>query len=151
MQEILAKERFVLNSMQRMSGIATKTKKFQNLINHTDCKILDTRKTTPLNRIIEKWAVRIGGGTNHRFGLYDEIMIKDNHIDFNEDIQTTVKKTINYLKKNNLKYNIIVEVRSVDELKKILQFKEINRVIFDKFNIHQNNKSVYKIRKIIKI
>ena len=150
-REILARERFVLNSMQRMSGIATKTKKFQNLINHTDCKILDTRKTTPLNRIIEKWAVRIGGGNNHRFGLYDEIMIKDNHIDFNEDIQTTVKKTIHYLKKNNLKYNIIVEVRSVDELKKILQFKEINRVILDNFNINHTNKAVDICRNIFKI
>tara|TARA_X000000950_G_scaffold47209_1_gene54454 strand:- start:18647 stop:19486 length:840 start_codon:yes stop_codon:yes gene_type:complete len=150
-REILAKERFVLNSMQRMSGIATKTKKFQNLINHTDCKILDTRKTTPLNRIIEKWAVRIGGGTNHRFGLYDEIMIKDNHIDFNEDIQTTVKKTIQYLKKNNLIYNIIVEVRSIDELKKILQFKEINRIILDNFNIHNTNKAVDICRNIFKI
>ena len=150
-REILAKERFVLNSMQRMSGIATKTKKFQNLINHTDCKILDTRKTTPRNRIIEKWAVRIGGGTNHRFGLYDEIMIKDNHIDFNEDIQTTVKKTIQYLKKNNLYYNIIVEVRSIDELKKILQFKEINRIILDNFNIHNTNKAVDICRNIFKI
>ena len=150
-REILAKERFVLNSMQRMSGIATKTKKFQNLINHTDCKILDTRKTTPLNRIIEKWAVRIGGGANHRFGLYDEIMIKDNHIDFNEDIQTTVKKTIHYLKKNNLNYNIIVEVRSIDELKKILQFKEINRVVLDNFNIDHTNKAVDICRNIFKI
>ena len=150
-REILAKERFVLNSMQRMSGIATKTKKFQNLINHTNCKILDTRKTTPLNRIIEKWAVRIGGGTNHRFGLYDEIMIKDNHIDFNEDIQTTVKKTIHYLKKNNLDYNIIVEVRSIDELKKILQFKEINRIVLDNFNIDHTNKAVDICRNIFKI
>ena len=150
-REILAKERFVLNSMQRMSGIATKTKKFQNLINHTNCKILDTRKTTPLNRIIEKWAVRIGGGTNHRFGLYDEIMIKDNHIDFNEDIQTTVKKTIHYLKKNNLDYNIIVEVRSIDELKKILQFREINRIVLDNFNIDHTNKAVDICRNIFKI
>tara|TARA_B100000242_G_scaffold64529_1_gene39681 strand:+ start:12561 stop:13400 length:840 start_codon:yes stop_codon:yes gene_type:complete len=150
-REILAKERFVLNSMQRMSGIATKTKKFQNLINHTDCKILDTRKTTPLNRIIEKWAVRIGGGTNHRFGLYDEIMIKDNHIDFNDDIQTTVKKTIHYLNKNNLNYNIIVEVRSIDELKKILQFKEINRIVLDNFNIDHTNKAVDICRNIFKI
>ena len=150
-REILAKERFVLNSMQRMSGIATKTKKFQNLINHTNCKILDTRKTTPLNRIIEKWAVRIGGGTNHRFGLYDEIMIKDNHIDFNEDVQTTVKKTIHYLKKNNLDYNIIVEVRSIDELNKILQFKEINRIVLDNFNIKQTNKAVDICRNIFKI
>ena len=150
-REILAKERFVLNSMQRMSGIATKTKKFQNLINHTNCKVLDTRKTTPLNRIIEKWAVRIGGGTNHRFGLYDEIMIKDNHIDFNEDIQTTVKKTIHYLKKNNLDYNIIVEVRSIDELKKILQFKEINRIVLDNFNIDHTNKAVDICRNIFKI
>jgi len=150
-REILAKERFVLNSMQRMSGIATKTKKFQNLINHTNCKILDTRKTTPLNRIIEKWAVRIGGGTNHRFGLYDEIMIKDNHIDFNEDIQTTVKKTIHYLKKNNLDYNIIVEVRSIDELMKILQFKEINRIVLDNFNIDHTNKAVDICRNIFKI
>ena len=150
-REILAKERFVLNSMQRMSGIATKTKKFQNLINHTNCKILDTRKTTPLNRIIEKWAVRIGGGTNHRFGLYDEIMIKDNHIYFNEDIQTTVKKTIHYLKKNNLDYNIIVEVRSIDELKKILQFKEINRIVLDNFNIDHTNKAVDICRNIFKI
>ena len=134
-----------------MSGIATKTKKFQNLINHTDCKILDTRKTTPLNRIIEKWAVRIGGGTNHRFGLYDEIMIKDNHIDFNEDIQTTVKKTIHYLKKNNLNYNIIVEVRSIDELKKILQFKDINRIVLDNFNIDHTNKAVDICRNIFKI
>ena len=151
----LAKQIFEFNSTNllftRFVSDGEKTKKFQNLINHTNCKILDTRKTTPLNRIIEKWAVRIGGGTNHRFGLYDEIMIKDNHIDFNEDIQTTVKKTIHYLKKNNLDYNIIVEVRSIDELKKILQFKEINRIVLDNFNIDHTNKAVDICRNIFKI
>lgn len=131
---ILSCERLALNCMQKMSAIATKTNKLTNLISHTKCKLLDTRKTAPLNRKIEKWAVEIGGGINHRFGLYDMIMIKDNHIDFAGGISQAISKTQNYLLKNKLKLDIIVEARNLSEVKEILSNKGVKRILLDNFN-----------------
>jgi len=131
---ILSCERLALNCMQKMSAIATKTDKLTKLISHTKCKLLDTRKTAPLNRTIEKWAVEIGGGINHRFGLYDMIMIKDNHIDFAGGISQAISKTQNYLLKNKLKLDIIVEARNLSEVKEILSNKGIKRILLDNFN-----------------
>ncbi|HEU0137793.1 MAG TPA: carboxylating nicotinate-nucleotide diphosphorylase, partial [Flavobacterium sp.] len=115
-QSILKAERLVLNSMQRMSAIATKTRSFANLLAGTKTKILDTRKTTPGIRAIEKWAVRIGGGENHRFALYDMVMLKDNHIDFAGGIPLAIAKTKDYLAANNLNLKIIVEARDLAEV-----------------------------------
>ena len=119
-QSILKAERLVLNSMQRMSAIATKTKMFVNLLEGTKTKILDTRKTTPGIRAIEKWAVKIGGGENHRFALYDMIMLKDNHIDFAGGIPQAIAKTKQYLIDNNKDLKIIVEARDLNEVQQIL-------------------------------
>ncbi len=131
---ILSCERLALNCMQKMSAIATKTYKLTKLISHTKCKLLDTRKTAPLNRIIEKWAVKIGGGINHRFGLYDMIMIKDNHIDYAGGISQAIRKTQNYLFKNKLKLDIIVEARNLSEVEEILSNKGVKRILLDNFN-----------------
>ena len=145
-RSILAMERLVLNCMQRMSGIATKTRKIKNLISDFNVKILDTRKTTPNLRFLEKWAVKIGGGENHRMGLYDAILIKDNHIDYSKGISFTVKQAINY--SNNVKkIPIIVEVRTIEELNQIISFDEIYRVILDNFKIDQIKKAVKIISK----
>ncbi|RUA06300.1 MAG: carboxylating nicotinate-nucleotide diphosphorylase, partial [Flavobacteriia bacterium] len=119
-QSILKAERLVLNAMQRMSAIATKTRKFVKKLKGTNTKILDTRKTTPGIRAIEKWAVKIGGGENHRFALYDMIMLKDNHIDFAGGVDQAIEKTKKYLKNNDLDLKIIVEARNFDEIKKII-------------------------------
>jgi len=132
--------------MQRMSGIATKTRKIINLISDFNVKLLDTRKTTPNLRFLEKWAVKIGGGENHRMGLYDAILIKDNHIDYSKGITFTVKQAINY--SNNVKkIPIIVEVRTIEELNQIISFDEIYRVILDNFKIDQIKKAVKIISK----
>ena len=145
-RSILAMERLVLNCMQRMSGIATKTKKINELISNYNVKILDTRKTTPNIRFLEKWAVKIGGGYNHRMGLYDAILIKDNHIDYSSGISYAVEKAINYSK--NIKHlPIIVEVRNLDELNKILKFKEISRIILDNFKINEVKEAVKIVSK----
>ena len=145
-RSILAMERLVLNCMQRMSGIATKTSKIKNLISDFNVKILDTRKTTPNLRFLEKWAVKIGGGENHRMGLYDAILIKDNHIDYSKGISYSVKQAINY--SNNVKkIPIIVEVRTIEELNQIITFDEIQRVILDNFKIDQIKKAVKIISK----
>ena len=145
-RSILAMERLVLNCMQRMSGIATQTKKINELISDYNVKILDTRKTTPNIRFLEKWAVKIGGGYNHRMGLYDAILIKDNHIDYSGGISYAVEKAINYSK--NIKHlPIIVEVRNLDELKKILRFKEISRIILDNFKINEVEEAVKIVAK----
>ena len=145
-RSILAMERLVLNCMQRMSGIATKTKKINELISDYNVKILDTRKTTPNIRFLEKWAVKIGGGYNHRMGLYDAILIKDNHIDYSGGISYAVEKAINYSKK--IKHlPIIVEVRNLDELNKILKFKEISRIILDNFKINEVEEAVKIVSK----
>ena len=141
-QSILKAERVVLNSMQRMSAIATKTNEYVQLLKGTKTKILDTRKTTPGFRAPEKWAVKIGGGENHRFALYDMIMLKDNHIDFAGGITLAIAKTKDYLKANNLDLKIIVEARDLDEIKEILKSDGVNRILIDNFNYDDTRKAV---------
>ena len=141
-QSILKSERLVLNAMQRMSAISTKTSEFVNLLNGTNTKILDTRKTTPGIRALEKWAVSIGGGVNHRFGLYDMIMLKDNHIDFAGGITQALNQTVQYLKHNNLNLKIIVEARDMDEIDEIIQHGGANRILIDNFGINETKKAV---------
>jgi len=133
-QKILGAERLVLNLMQRMSAIATLTKKYVNELNRLKTKVLDTRKTTPLLRFLEKEAVLIGGGVNHRKGLYDMIMLKDNHIDFAGSIEKAICKTTDYLKSNNLNLKIEVEARDLDEVKEILRVGGIQRIMLDNFS-----------------
>lgn len=128
---ILKSERLVLNCMQRMSGIATETNQYMNLIKHTKAKLLDTRKTTPNFRMVEKWAVKIGGGENHRFGLFDMILIKDNHIDYAGSVTNAVQRTFTYLDSINKKLLIEVEVRNLKELEELLLQKNIYRVLLD--------------------
>lgn len=144
-QSILKAERLVLNAMQRMSAIATKTNKFVDELKGTQTKILDTRKTTPGIRAIEKWAVKIGGGVNHRFALYDMIMLKDNHIDFAGGIDMAIKKTKDYLEKNKLDLKIIVEARSLDEVQQILDHQGIHRILIDNFDYEATEKAVQMI------
>lgn len=141
-QSILKSERVVLNSMQRMSAIATKTKEYVRLIEGTGTKVLDTRKTTPGFRACEKWAVKIGGGENHRFALYDMVMLKDNHIDFAGGITLAIAKTKAYLKENNLDLKIIVEARNLDEIKEILESQGVYRILIDNFNFEDTKKAV---------
>ena len=133
-QSILKAERLVLNCMQRMSGIATLTNKMVQLLDGLSTKILDTRKTTPGFRYIEKWAVRIGGGGNHRFGLYDMIMIKDNHIDFSGGISNAIQNTQTYLKEHNKELQICIEARSVEDVKEILGCGGVDRIMLDNFS-----------------
>ena len=141
-QSILMAERLVLNAMQRMSAIATKTKEFMDLLEGTKTKILDTRKTTPGIRALEKWAVKIGGGENHRFALYDMVMIKDNHIDFAGGITAAITKTKKYLAEKNLNIKIIVEARSLGEIEEILQNDGVYRILIDNFNYEDTKKAV---------
>ncbi|RKT00559.1 carboxylating nicotinate-nucleotide diphosphorylase [Flavobacterium sp. 123] len=141
-QSILKSERVVLNSMQRMSAIATKTQEYVHLIAGTNAKILDTRKTTPGFRAAEKWAVKIGGGENHRFALYDMVMLKDNHIDFAGGITLAIAKTKAYLQENNLDLKIIVEARNLDEIKEILESEGIHRILIDNFNYDDTRTAV---------
>ena len=141
-QSILKAERVVLNSMQRMSAIATKTNQYVQLLDGTSTKILDTRKTTPGFRAPEKWAVKIGGGENHRFALYDMIMLKDNHIDFAGGITLAIAKTKDFLKANNLDLKIIVEARDLEEVKEILKSEGVHRILIDNFNFEDTLKAV---------
>ena len=141
-QSILKAERVVLNSMQRMSAIATKTNQYVQLLDGTSTKILDTRKTTPGFRAPEKWAVKIGGGENHRFALYDMIMLKDNHIDFAGGITLAIAKTKDFLKANNLDLKIIVEARDLEEIKEILKSEGVHRILIDNFNFEDTRKAV---------
>ncbi|MGS0524044.1 carboxylating nicotinate-nucleotide diphosphorylase [Zobellia nedashkovskayae] len=141
-QSILKAERLVLNAMQRMSAIATKTNSFVKLLEGTGTKILDTRKTTPGIRALEKWAVKIGGGENHRFALYDMIMLKDNHIDFAGGIDKAIQKTKDYLKETNQGLKIIVEARDLDEIKQILKAGGVYRILIDNFNYEDTRKAV---------
>ncbi len=144
-QSILKAERLVLNAMQRMSAIATKTKVFVDLLEGTGTKILDTRKTTPGIRALEKWAVKIGGGENHRFALYDMIMLKDNHIDFAGGITKAIDKTKSYLKETNRDLKIIVEARSLEEIEEILQSEGVYRILIDNFNYADTRTAVEMI------
>lgn len=141
-QSILKAERLVLNSMQRMSAIATKTNQYVKLLDGTKTKILDTRKTTPGFRACEKWAVKIGGGENHRFALYDMVMLKDNHNDFAGGITNAINKTKEFLKLNNLDLQIIVEARNLDEIGEILKNEGVYRVLIDNFNFDDTRKAV---------
>jgi nicotinate-nucleotide pyrophosphorylase (carboxylating) len=139
---ILKAERLVLNAMQRMSAIATKTASFVKLLEGTNTKILDTRKTTPGIRALEKWAVTIGGGENHRFGLFDMVMLKDNHIDFAGGITKAIWMTRQYLNDNGLKLKIIVEARNMNEVREILKSEPVYRILLDNFNFEQTREAV---------
>ena len=139
---ILKCERLVLNCMQQMSAIATKTNNICKKIANTETKILDTRKTIPLNRKIQKWAVKIGGGINHRFSLDDMIMIKDNHIDFCGGIAQAIQTTKKYLIANKLNLDIVVETRNFDEIKEVIDEGGIKRILLDNFDIAQTKKAV---------
>lgn len=130
-QSILTAERLVLNCMQRMSSIATYTNKLVQMLSGTNTKLLDTRKTTPNFRICEKWAVLIGGGQNHRFGLYDMVMLKDNHVDYAGGIEKAVKATQEYLKRLGKNLKIEVETRNLDEVKQVLAVGGIHRIMLD--------------------
>ncbi|WP_299887382.1 carboxylating nicotinate-nucleotide diphosphorylase [uncultured Lacinutrix sp.] len=144
-QSILKAERLVLNAMQRMSAIATKTKTFVDLLEGTGTKILDTRKTTPGIRALEKWAVKIGGGENHRFALYDMIMLKDNHIDFAGGLTNAINKTKQYLKDTNRDLKIIVEARDLGEIDEILKSDGVYRILIDNFNYEDTKEAVKRI------
>jgi nicotinate-nucleotide pyrophosphorylase (carboxylating) len=141
-QSILKVERIVLNAMQRMSAIATKTNSYVEILKGTDTKILDTRKTTPGFRALEKWAVAIGGGVNHRFALYDMIMLKDNHIDFAGGISKAISLTKNYLREHQLEIPIVVEARDLDEISEILKNDGVHRILIDNFNYTDTQKAI---------
>ena len=141
-QNILKAERLVLNCMQRMSGVATKTHQIVELLKGTNTKVLDTRKTTPGMRYLEKWAVRIGGGVNHRFGLFDMILIKDNHVDYSGGIKQAIENTKNYLQKTGKKLAIEIEVRNLDELQQVLDTGGVDRILLDNFNFDNLRKAV---------
>lgn len=144
-QSILKAERIVLNFMQRMSGIATKTNHYIQLIEGFNTKVLDTRKTTPGLRLVEKMAVKIGGGQNHRMGLYDMIMLKDNHIDFAGGIKAAISKTNTYLKENSLDLKIEIEARNLTELEEILAVGNVDIIMLDNFSFEDMRTAVKKI------
>ncbi|WP_422861439.1 carboxylating nicotinate-nucleotide diphosphorylase [Flagellimonas sp. W118] len=144
-QSILKAERLVLNAMQRMSAIATKTKSYVDLLEGTNTKILDTRKTTPGIRALEKWAVTIGGGENHRFALYDMIMLKDNHIDFAGGITKAIQKTQQYLVETDRDLKIIVEARNLVEVDEILESENVYRILLDNFDYDDTKQAVKMI------
>jgi nicotinate-nucleotide pyrophosphorylase (carboxylating) len=139
---LLQCERLVLNVMQRMSGIATTTREYVSLLEGTGTKILDTRKTTPGMRFLEKEAVRLGGGVNHRFGLYDMILIKDNHIDFAGGIKEAISGTRTYLEEKKLKLEIVVEARSLEDIEEVLALGGIRRILLDNFSVEQTREAV---------
>lgn len=142
---ILLAERLVLNCMQRMSGIATKTNAILSLLSDYKTQLLDTRKTTPGLRFLEKWAVRIGGGVNHRIGLYDMILIKDNHVDYAGGIANAINAANNYLKANQKKLQIEIEVRNLSELSTVLSTGNVDRIMLDNFEIPDLKEAVKQI------
>lgn len=144
-RSILQAERLVLNTMQRMSGIATYTRNVVNLLEGTGCRVLDTRKTTPLIRHLEKWAVHIGGGVNHRFGLYDMVMIKDNHVDYAGGITAAVTACQSYLKKKRLNLKIEVETRNLLEVQEALKVGGVDRIMLDNMSLVMMKEAVQMI------
>ncbi|MDO6437723.1 carboxylating nicotinate-nucleotide diphosphorylase [Cyclobacterium sp. 1_MG-2023] len=146
-QSILTTERLVLNCMQRMSGIATKTHHFNQLIQHTEARLLDTRKTTPNFRMLEKWAVAIGGGQNHRYALYDMIMLKDNHIDFAGGIAEAIHATKAYLKDNKLDLKVEIETRNLKEVKTVLEIGGVDIIMLDNMSPQEMKEAVGLIDK----
>jgi len=150
-RSILSAERLVLNCMQRMSGIATKTAQLMKLISHTKAKLLDTRKTTPNSRIIEKWAVAIGGGQNHRFGLYDMVILKDNHIDFAGGITQAINSMIEYLSRENLDLKIEVETRNLVEVQEALDTRKVDRIMLDNFDLSSMKEAVDIVNGRVKV
>ncbi len=142
MRSILKSERLLLNIMQRMSGIATRTHEYVKKLEGLKTRILDTRKTTPGFRSFEKEAVRIGGGMNHRMGLYDMIMLKDNHIDFAGGIEKAIERTGEYLKKNNLRLKVEIEARNLNDVRRIIAAGGIDRIMLDNFNTEDTRKAV---------
>jgi nicotinate-nucleotide pyrophosphorylase (carboxylating) len=142
---ILLGERLVLNCMQRMSGIATKTHSIVQSLAPYKTKLLDTRKTTPGLRYIEKWAVRIGGGVNHRIGLYDMILIKDNHVDYSGGIVNAIKASNQYLRDKNKTLQIEIEVRNLSELEEVLQYGNVDRIMLDNFNYENLKEAVRRV------
>lgn len=139
---LLQAERLVLNIMQRMSGVATQTHRYAEKLHGLKTKVLDTRKTTPGMRILDKWAVKIGGGENHRMGLFDMILIKDNHIDFAGGIEKAIQCTQQYLSKINKPLKIEIEARNLNDVRKILHTGEIHRILLDNFTIEQTKNAV---------
>ena len=141
-QSLLQTERLMLNVMQRMSGIATTTRKYVKALEGTRTHVLDTRKTTPGMRILEKEAVRIGGGVNHRIGLFDMILLKDNHVDFAGGIEAAITRCHHYLKEKNKDLKIEIEVRNLDELQEVLRIGGVDRIMLDNFNLENTRKAV---------
>ena len=141
-RSLLQTERLMLNVMQRMSGIATVTHKYQSLLKGTHTKVLDTRKTTPGMRVLEKMAVKIGGGENHRMGLFDMILLKDNHVDFAGGIANAINRCHEYLKQKGLDLKIEIEVRNFDELKQAMDCGGIDRIMLDNFSVADTKKAV---------
>lgn len=141
-RSLLQTERLMLNIMQRMSGIATRTREYVKLLEGTRTRVLDTRKTTPGLRMLEKEAVLIGGGCNHRIGLYDMILLKDNHIDFAGGISQAIDRANKYLKDNNKNLKIEIEVRNFDELNEVLASGNVNRIMLDNFSVADTRKAV---------
>lgn len=139
---ILQCERLVLNVMQRMSGIATNTHSYVKLLEGTGTRILDTRKTTPGMRMLEKEAVRLGGGVNHRFGLHDMILIKDNHVDFAGGIEQAIRGTKAYLEKKKMNLEIVVETRTLEDIEKVLALGGVRRILLDNFSLEMTRKAV---------
>ncbi|MBQ8099432.1 MAG: carboxylating nicotinate-nucleotide diphosphorylase [Bacteroidaceae bacterium] len=144
-RSLLQTERLMLNVMQRMSGIATVTHRYMELLQGTKTRVLDTRKTTPGMRILEKQAVKIGGGVNHRMGLFDMILLKDNHVDFAGGISQALKRCHEYLAEKNLPLKIEIEVRSMEELEEVLKCGGVDRIMLDNFSIDNTRKAVERI------
>lgn len=150
-RSLLQTERLMLNVMQRMSGIATTTSKYVSLLKDTDTKVLDTRKTTPGMRMLEKQAVKIGGGENHRIGLFDMILLKDNHVDFAGGIENAIQGAKKYLKENNKNLKIEIEVRNFDELDQVLSIGDVDRIMLDNFTPEQTAQAVKIVNKRVEL